>query len=73
MADHFPHCSAGRRGVGLPTVTAEVSFQANEGRLPKDASALLVAPIFAPEKFSSPSYQGSDPMVLGWERNSTEP
>jgi hypothetical protein len=65
MAEHFPHCSAGGRGVGPPTVAAEVSFQANEGRLPKDAPALLVAPIFAPEKLNPPWYPGSDPTVLG--------
>jgi hypothetical protein len=65
MAEHFPHCSAGGRGVRPPTVAAEVSFQANKGHLPKDAPALLVARFFAPEKLNPPLYPGREPMVLG--------
>jgi hypothetical protein len=65
MAEHFPHCSAGGRGVRPPTVTAEVSFQANQGRLPKDAPCSPCRTIFAPEKLNPPSYPGREPVVVG--------
>jgi hypothetical protein len=74
MAEHFPHCSAGGRGVRPPTVNLRSEFsRRTKDVFLKTPPALLVARFFAPEKLNPPSYPGREPMVVGWERNSTEP
>ena len=66
MAEHFPHCSAGGRGVRPPTVNLRSEFsRRTKDVFLKTPPALLVARFFAPEKLNPPSYPGREPMVVG--------
>jgi hypothetical protein len=66
MAEHFPHCSAGGRGVRPPTVNLRSEFsRRTKDVFLKTPPALLVARFFAPEKLNPPSYPGREPMAVG--------
>jgi hypothetical protein len=59
MAEHFPHCSAGGRGVRPPTVTAEVVSRRTEDVFLKTPLLSLSQRFFAPEKLNPSCVPGS--------------